>query len=137
MLVLDRDAYDAVLDHVTEATPREACGVLAGQVSEGTRVVESAIRMHNVAAAPHVTYRIDPVSLLEVIDDLEAAGREVVGFYHAHPAGPATPSDRDRGDAQWGDHHYLVVSLAGPVPTLDAWLWTGEEFADDAVTFRG
>jgi len=137
VLVLDRGAYDAVLDHAAEDAPREACGILAGRSVGERRVVESSIRLANVAASPHVEYRIDPAALLATIEDIEAADRSVLGFYHSHPAGPVTPSDRDRRDAHWVDHHYVVVSLAGPVPTVDAWRWTGTSFAAAAVAVRG
>jgi proteasome lid subunit RPN8/RPN11 len=135
VLVLSRDAYDAVLDHAERDVPREACGVLAG-TRNGDVLARAAYPMANVADTPRIRYALDPEALLETVDAIEAAGRDVVGFYHSHPAGPARPSETDHREAAWPDHHYVVVSLAGRPPTLDAWLWTGDRFAADAVGVR-
>lgn len=136
MLVLTRDVYDAILDHATEAVPREACGVLAGSrgTSDRPAVATTAHQTANAAETPTLRYSIDPEELLGVVETVEQAGREVVGFYHSHPAGPTSPSDTDHREATWADHHYIIASLAGRPPTLDAWVWTGERFARDAVT---
>lgn len=136
MLVLSRDVYDAVLDHAERDVPREACGVLAGHRGTGDTSTHAtaAFPMENAAETPRIRYALDPAALLEVIETIEGASRDVVGFYHSHPAGPSSPSDIDHSEAAWVDHHYLVVSLAGRPPSVDAWRWTGERFAPDAVT---
>jgi proteasome lid subunit RPN8/RPN11 len=64
---------------------------------------------------------------------IEATGRDVVGFYHSHPAGPPTPSSRDRDEAAWSDHHYVIVSLSGSWPTFDAWRYTDPGFSPETV----
>lgn len=133
MVVVEWEAYEAVLAHAFEDEPVEACGVLAGVEDDEGVVVEAAIRMPNVAAAPRVAYRIDPAELLSVFDDLEAVDRSVVGFYHSHPAGPPSPSPRDDTAARWPGYRYCVVSLAGRLPTFDAWVWDGEAFVPEAV----
>lgn len=136
MLVLARDVYDVVLDHAAETSPREACGVLVGHRDDENAVATTAHPMENVADAPHVRYEIDPEALLELLDAAEATDRDVVGFYHSHPAGPASPSDTDHREATWVDHHYVVVSLAGRPPTVDAWTWTGDTFERDTIAVR-
>lgn len=137
MLEVARSAYDAVLDHAHEDVPHEACGVLAGRHRDRGSVVQSAVRVRNAAEAPRVRYRIDPTELLAVVDEIEALDREVIGFYHSHPAGPPTPSDRDRSSAHWPDHYYVLVSLAGSVPSFDTWRWTGDTFVPTPVTVGG
>lgn len=140
MLVLTREVYDAVLDHALEAVPREACGVLAGSQGSGdTSGVVTASSAHptaNVSETPQVRYEIDPEELLSVVESIEQSGRKVVGFYHSHPSGPASPSDTDHREATWVDHHYVIVSLSGRQPTLGAWMWRGDEFARDSVSIR-
>lgn len=139
MLVLHRDVYDAVLDHAREAVPREACGVLAGHRDAGgdggpTATASAAYPTQNAAETPRIRYAIDPAELYSVVETIESAGHDVVGFYHSHPAGPASPSDTDHQEATWTDHHYVITSPVGRPPTLDAWVWTGDEFERDAVT---
>jgi proteasome lid subunit RPN8/RPN11 len=137
VLALPRAAYDAVLDHARADAPREACGVLVGQRDGDERRVEAVRRVPNVADAPRVTYELDPEATMAVFDEAEATGREVVGFYHSHPAGPSTPSATDREQASWPDYAYVVASLAARPPTLDAWLWTGEAFEREPTTVDG
>ena len=138
MLVLTRDVYDAILDHATDAVPQEACGVLGGSygVADGPPVALTAHPTENASDTPTIRYTIDPEELLAVVETIEQGSYEVVGFYHSHPAGPASPSDTDSKEATWVDYHYVIASLAGRPPTLDAWVWTGECFERDTVSVR-
>ena len=136
MLALSRAAYDVVLDHARADAPREACGVLVGERDGDERRVEAVRRVSNVADAPRVTYELDPEATMAVFDEAEATGRDVVGFYHSHPAGPSHPSETDHVRASWPDYVYVVASLAARPPTLDAWLWTGEDFERVGVVVR-
>ncbi|MDH5019413.1 desampylase [Halobacterium rubrum] len=136
MFVLTRDAYDAVLDHAQADAPLEACGVFVGERDGDQRRVTAVRRVPNVADAPRVRYELDPETTLAVFDEAEATGMEVVGFYHSHPSGPGRPSAADREHARWPGHVYVVASLAARPPTLDAWLWTGEDFERQPVAVR-
>ncbi|MFC3477279.1 desampylase [Halobacterium litoreum] len=136
MLALSRAAYESILDHARADQPLEACGVLVGTREDGERHVETVRRVPNVADAPRVRYELDPEATMAVFDEAEATGREVVGFYHSHPTGPSRPSVTDREQAAWPEKVYVVASLAARPPTLDAWLWTGEDFEDVAVAVR-
>jgi len=152
VFVLSRDAYDAVLDHARADAPLEACGVFVGERVESddsgrgrggggdgedvVRRVTAVRRVPNVADAPRVRYELDPEATLAVFDEAEATGTEVVGFYHSHPSGPSRPSATDREHARWPGRVYVVASLAARPPTLDAWLWTGEDFERQAVAVR-
>lgn len=129
-----------LIAHAREGTPPEVCGVLAGERGErgergdsdddGARV-ERAIRTPNAAATPRTAYEVPPERLHAVLTDVEAAGEDVVGFYHSHPDGPAEPSATDRAAATWTGHLYLIV--APDAPAVRAWRWTGERFAEVAV----
>ncbi|WP_336036284.1 desampylase [Halobacterium yunchengense] len=134
MLALSRSAYDAILDHARADAPREACGALLGARGDDRVLAEAARRVPNVADAPRVTYELDSEATLAVFDEAEATGRDVVGFYHSHPAGPAELSDTDRERASWPGYVYVLASLAARPPTLDAWRWTGDTFEREPVT---
>ena len=133
MLVLDRDAYRAILDHAREDAPLEACGILAGYREGDRAVAERVHRTANVSPAPRVTYEIDPEEQFRTMETIETNGQSVLGFYHSHPAGPAGPSGTDRDRASWPGHHYLIVSLARRPPVLDGWQWQQNEFSLDDV----
>jgi proteasome lid subunit RPN8/RPN11 len=119
-IALSRAAYDAVVDHALAAHPAEACGLLAGARGPAA-TVRAARRAENAAAEPETAYRIDPAALAAAVEAIEAAGDEVVGFYHSHPRGPPAPSDRDRAEAAWADHSYLLVALGGEHPVVSSW----------------
>ncbi|WP_325064051.1 M67 family metallopeptidase [Halobacterium bonnevillei] len=93
-------------------------------------------RVANVADAPRVTYELDAEATLAVFDEAAATGREVVGFYHSHPAGPARMSETDREQASWPGYVYVLASLAARPPILDGWTWTGESFEREDVAVR-
>lgn len=107
--------------------------MLAGTTGgDSTRVAE-VVRAANVAEHPRTTYRVDPEELFAIVEGIEDRGREVVGFYHSHPAGPCGPSRTDVARATWIDHVYLIVSLEGDWPFLGAWVWDGERFVSETV----
>lgn len=132
MLVLATDVYEAILAHAREAKPTEACGLLAGRGNEAA-IATTSYRATNVADEPTVTYAIDPEEQYRLMGEIDAAGLEVVGFYHSHPEGPHGPSTTDHARATWDGYHYLIASLGGKWPVLDAWRWTGETFERDTV----
>lgn len=133
VLKLPHHCYDEVLAHAREGTPEEVCGVLAGTREDNSARVTSVVRTVNVADHPRTTYRIDPEEVFAVVEDAEDRGRAVIGFYHSHPDGPRGPSRTDVARATWTDHVYLLVSLDGDWPFLDAWVWDGESFVDVPV----
>jgi len=136
MLVLSRSQYDALVDHAREGAPEEVCGMLSGSRSDDVATVERVDRVANVADASRVTYTLDPEEQLSVMDDVEAAGDEVVGFYHSHPAGPPRPSETDAAQAAWPGYTYVIVSLDGAEPFVGAWRWDGTEFQREDVRVR-
>lgn len=133
MLELTRASYDSLIDHARDGVPEEACGVLVGTQEANGALVENVVRTTNVAEHPRTTYRIDPEELFATVEEVEGRGQSVVGFYHSHPDGPRGPSQTDIARATWTDHVYLIISLDGSRPYLDAWVWDGESFVDDPV----
>ncbi|WP_336345285.1 desampylase [Halalkalicoccus ordinarius] len=125
MIEFDRASYDAIVEHAREGTSEEVCGVLGGEHGEERSHVETVHRARNVAETPETRYHIDPEQQLELIDGIEEAGRDVVGFYHSHPAGPTEPSETDADRATWPGFSYVIVALDGE-PFVGAWRWNGE-----------
>lgn len=143
-------ARDEMVAHARKGAPEEVCGVLAGErraaAAEGgddtadggdADRVEAVHRTANATDAPRTRYRVDPEELLATVEAVEAAGRDVVGFYHSHPRGPLAPSATDEERATWTGYLYLVVSLAGDRPELGAWRWTGDGFEREPVRVVG
>lgn len=129
MIEFSRSAYDDVIYHAYEGEDEEICGVLAGEYGDENSIVESAHRADNVADTPQIRYFIDPEQQLAIIDEIEDAGKDVVGFYHSHPTGGSTPSETDAARATWPGYSYAICALDG-YPYLGSWRWDA-----DAETF--
>ncbi|MFB6125870.1 MAG: desampylase [Halolamina sp.] len=126
MLTFTRATYDAVVEHAREGGDEEVCGVLAGSHGEEASRAVTAHRAPNVAETPRTRYAMAPEEQLRILDAVEDAGREVVGFYHSHPTGPPTPSETDVARATWPGVSYVICALDGH-PFVGGWRWREAE----------
>jgi proteasome lid subunit RPN8/RPN11 len=144
-LVLSPGLREAVVEHACEGAPAEVVGVLAGErsrcVTEANRetgdrsVAERRYPAENAAATPETRYEIAPADELELLERVDDAGLDVVGFYHSHPRGPLAPSETDARLAAWPGYSYVIVSLAAD-PQMGSWRWTGEAFEREPLVVR-
>ena len=135
MIRISRAAYDEIVYHAYEGGDEEVCGVLAGEYGEETSRVLATHRAENVAETPQIRYRIDPEEQFEIVEAIEDAGREIVGFYHSHPTGGTTPSETDAARATWPDRSYVICALDG-YPFVGSWRWRGEAETFEQETVR-
>ncbi len=135
MLRLAREIYDGVIDHA-RGKETEVCGVLGGDHGDPSTAT-TIRRAENVAADPRSEYRIDPGEQLALMESIEEEGRDVVGFYHSHPDGPAGTSATDAARAAWTGYSYVIVVLDGRYPFVGSWRWTGTAFKPEAVVLDG
>jgi proteasome lid subunit RPN8/RPN11 len=138
MIELSRDTYDAIVDHARDGVPEEVCGVLGGDYGSDATHVVSAHPAENAAETPETEYYIDPKKQLELMETIEDLGRDVVSFYHSHPAGPSCPSDTDIARATWPGLSYLIVELNGHHPYVGSWRWDADadDFRQEVVRLR-
>ncbi|MFC7079591.1 desampylase [Halorussus caseinilyticus] len=162
-LVVPESVREEILAHAREGAPEEICGILAGSRGErgpetdhhddsdhrddtddsdhrddtddSDHRVEAHHPAENAAETPRTRYEIDPREQLALLERIEESGREVVGFYHSHPAGPPGPSATDAAQATWPGRSYVIVSLGGEEVSVGSWRWTGEEFVAETVQF--
>ncbi|SDK82357.1 desampylase [Natronorubrum texcoconense] len=123
-LVVPTAIRDRILERAREGQPEEICGIFGGEYDpapDGRSRVRSQYPAENVAETPRTRYRIDPEAQLELFEELEDRGEEIVGFYHSHPRGPPRPSATDEAQATWPDRSYLIVSLE-PLE-VGSWRW--------------
>ena len=135
-LLLPEAARDGIVAHAREGAPEEVVGVLAGERGTDRSVVARTLRADNAADAPGTRYEIAPGEELELLERVEDASQDVVGFYHSHPDGPLAPSAVDARQAAWRGYSYLIVSLVDDEPAVGSWRWTGEAFRVERVTLR-
>jgi proteasome lid subunit RPN8/RPN11 len=132
--------YEEMVEHARAGLPNEACGVVAGEDGRPVRVY----RMRNAEESP-VVYRFDEREQLEVFNEIEEKGWDLLAFFHSHTHTEAYPSPTDRARAHWadpitGEHisaypgtRYLIVSLAEDQPVIRAYRFDGGDPVEENV----
>jgi len=121
-IILSQQHRDDLVAHARAEHPRECCGLLVGWRGEDALHISKIIQATNITDDdPTRAYQIDWPTLFQTIRNLRNISQELVGFYHSHPTGSSTPSQRDRREA-WIDHSYLIIGHAqDPTATVTAW----------------
>jgi proteasome lid subunit RPN8/RPN11 len=133
MIVIPAPIHEAICEHADAGAPEEVVGVLAGSYDATESTVSRAYRARNAAARPTTRYEIDPEEELELLERIEEAGLECVGFYHSHPNGPSEPSETDARLAAWSGYSYVIASVRSGSTALESWRWNGDRFDSEAV----
>jgi [CysO sulfur-carrier protein]-S-L-cysteine hydrolase len=99
----------ALLQQEARRAPgEECCGLLAGRDGVVTRMFPAANALASATA-----FEIAPLELFHNLREMRAAGLELLGIYHSHPAGENRPSPRDIEQAFYPDVAYFILS---PLP---------------------
>ncbi|MEM9521533.1 MAG: M67 family metallopeptidase [Actinomycetota bacterium] len=118
MLDISPSAVRDLVAHCRAEVPNEACGYLVGAApGEVSRFVPIA----NAAASP-TRFVLDPAGQLAAEQAVDAAGEQVVGIAHSHPAGEAVPSSIDIADAaRYDPFGVFVHAIVEPDPGVVRW----------------
>lgn len=133
MLRLARSAHLALLAHLLDGMPDEACGLLAGPSPDGD--VADAVRFYptaNAAASSRV-YTVEPRDHLRADRDAEDRGLEILGVVHSHTHTEAYPSPTDVGQAPDPGWHYVIVSFRTGVASLRSYRIVDGAVEEEAV----
>ncbi len=109
-LVVTSGVVATVLEESVAAAPCEACGLLLGHAGR----IDKAQPVANVARDPLRHFELDPAALIAAHRAARGGGRQVLGYYHAHPNGRAGPSPVDRAQAA-GDGRVWAIAAGGAV----------------------
>jgi [CysO sulfur-carrier protein]-S-L-cysteine hydrolase len=105
---LPADIEQGMLAWAYACHPEEACGLLAGLPRGGLRM---AYPLTNAQHSP-TRYTIDPTEHFRALRHAERQGWELVGAFHSHPDGEASPSETDVRLAAEPDWLYVVIGMA-------------------------
>jgi proteasome lid subunit RPN8/RPN11 len=117
---IGRKALDAIRTHGVGGYPEEICGVMVGP--PGGRLVTEAKPARNIVGQrdsqwPELgeerkrdRYTIDPRDHIRIQREADAAGLDIIGYYHSHPDHPAQASRTDAEKA-WAGYVYLIVAV--------------------------
>jgi proteasome lid subunit RPN8/RPN11 len=135
---IPKTLLDQILAHARRAAPLECCGLLIGRGPVGhklacaiSRAVTRLIEATNVEpASPATRYLIDPSEFHQADKTTWNTDEEILGFYHSHPTGDASPSPFDAAQAAlWPGYCYLILALSpsGELAEMRCWVWEEAE----------
>lgn len=106
---IPRSAFETIQAHGAEGYPDEICGIMLGP--QGERTVTAVRRARNIIVErSRDRYEIDPLDQIRIQREADAAGLDIVGYYHSHPDHPARASVFDTERA-WAGYVYVIVSV--------------------------
>ena len=115
---------ESIRTHAAEGYPHEICGVMIGP--RGDHLVTEARRARNIIVErARDRYEIDPRDHIRIQREADAAGMDIVGYYHSHPDHPAQASRFDTERA-WAGYVYVIVAVDGGKP-VDANAFAAEQ----------
>jgi len=121
-LSIDHEHLQAIRDAARAAYPGECCGLLIGQVDGNRHIVTRVVPAENVWPGDRRRrYEMDPTAVFDAFRRARGDNQHVLGFYHSHPDGSASPSRYDLETA-WPDKSYVIVAIpAGGVEAVRSW----------------
>lgn len=124
-MIIDRTAYNAMIEHMQQAAPLEGVGLLAGpRPAEGhqmSRRVDRWVPQVNVSEFPRARYEVAPEQTIADWQALDAEGRRPWVVCHSHVTTNAAPSPNDIRYAADPSLLHMIVSLAGSRPVVRLW----------------
>jgi proteasome lid subunit RPN8/RPN11 len=134
-LKLSAALAEELLAHARAEVPNEACGILAGSLTEARATAYHPAR--NAEASPYV-YNVHPDDLVRIVLGIDDAGQDLVAIFHSHTHTPAVPSPTDRRQAMYPDAIHILATLMDPdaIPMQALRAWRIREGAASEVPLR-
>lgn len=110
MLLINKDIWKKMIDHLQSGLPNEACGILGGKDS----VITIAYPMENISETPKTKYEINYNKVFPIQRELRQKDISIIGIIHSHPETQAYPSKTDIALA-YSEWFYVIVSFKDPL----------------------
>lgn len=94
-LIIRKEIFENIIEHVKEEYPIEACGILLGRIKEGQAIVEGSRRLKNILAS-NTSFWFDVREWIGAILSAKREGLDYIGLYHSHNREQPLPSLSDR-----------------------------------------
>ena len=118
VLELTRQHWQAMLSHILQNLPEEACGLVTGSLlttRPGWRSL-AVLPITNMLHSP-VRYELEPHEHLAALERIETQDWELAAIFHSHPTGPDHPSATDIAESYYPETIYLIWSTS-----LEGWV---------------
>lgn len=110
MIKLQKSDYEKILEHARKCLPNEACGLIAGTIEGGNKIIKKVYLLTNTDAS-NEHFTIDPKEQLASIKDMRANGLQPLGNWHSHPESPSRQSEEDKRLSYDHNASYMIISL--------------------------
>ena len=123
MLSIESQPFAEMKAHAEATYPNECVGAMIGTITDGDKVVESALQLENSAeGSQRAYYQLSPDHLMKADRAARDQGKEMIGIYHSHPDCDAYFSETDlKNSCPW--YSFVVLSIQkGKFDHAKSWL---------------
>lgn len=110
MISMNKADYERILEHAKSVVPEEACGLIAGTIEDGNKIIRKVYILTNIDHS-NEHFTLDPKEQLAAVKDMRANGFSPLGNWHSHPESPSRPSEEDKRLAYDSKASYMILSL--------------------------
>lgn len=133
MITITRSDYEKILAHAKSELPNEACGLIAGEVTDSGKIIRKVYLLTNIDHS-NEHFSLDPKEQLAAIKDMRANGLSPLGNWHSHPESPSRPSEEDKRLAYDSKASYLILSLMEiDKPVLNSFRISGDTAENEGL----
>lgn len=110
MISMNKADYERILEHAKSVVPEEACGLIAGTIEDGNKIIRKVYILTNIDHS-NEHFTLDPKEQLAAVKDMRVNGFAPLGNWHSHPESPSRPSEEDKRLAYDSKASYMILSL--------------------------
>jgi [CysO sulfur-carrier protein]-S-L-cysteine hydrolase len=110
MISMNKADYERILEHAKSVVPEEACGLIAGTIEDGNKIIRKVYILTNIDHS-NEHFTLEPKEQLAAVKDMRANGFAPLGNWHSHPESPSRPSEEDKRLAYDSKASYMILSL--------------------------
>ncbi|MDO8605181.1 MAG: M67 family metallopeptidase [Phaeospirillum sp.] len=111
MITLTVAQLAMIADAAEAAYPDECCGLLVGHGNRHIHVTRLVPALNLLRGEAHDRFELDPRTRFETERTLRGTTERVVGHWHSHPDGTATPSPTDLKQAWEPELVWLIIGV--------------------------
>lgn len=136
MIKIQKSDYKKILAHAESVLPEEACGLIAGEVTNEGKIIRKVYLLTNIDHS-NEHFSLDPKEQLAAIKDMRANGLVPLGNWHSHPESPSRPSEEDKRLAYDSKASYLILSLMDREnPVLNSFRIEGDTAENEGLSIE-
>lgn len=136
MIKISEENYQKILEHAKSCLPEEACGLIAGEINGGDKIIRKVYLLTNIDHS-NEHFSLDPKEQLSAVKDMRSEGLVPLGNWHSHPESPSRPSEEDKRLAFDSKASYLILSLMDiNAPVLNSFKISGDVAENEGLVIE-